>query len=40
MTDQLATVRALVATGLSVIPLPRPDAHHDGKRPLLLWTLR
>lgn len=37
-SEQLATVRALVATGLSVIPLPRPDAHHDGKRPTFPWS--
>jgi hypothetical protein len=23
--------------GLSVIPIPRPDTHHDGKRPVIAW---
>lgn len=36
-TEQLDAVRALVAAGLSVIPLPRPDADHDGKVPTIPW---
>lgn len=28
---------ALAARGLSVIPVPMPDAQHDGKRPVIAW---
>jgi len=28
---------ALRQLGLSVIPVPRPDAHHDGKKPIIAW---
>ena len=28
---------ALYERGLSVIPIPRPDGHHDGKRPTIAW---
>jgi hypothetical protein len=35
---QLARVRQLAAAGLAVIPLPRPDGDHDGKRPTFKWA--
>lgn len=34
----LDTALTLAARGLSVIPVPRPDADHDGKKPAIPWT--
>jgi hypothetical protein len=33
----LVVARQLLARGLSVIPVPRPDEHHDGKVPAIPW---
>jgi hypothetical protein len=32
-----AIARDLLALGLSVIPVPRPDEQHDGKVPIIAW---
>lgn len=34
----LEMARHLHALGLCVIPVPRPDGHHDGKRPSIAWS--
>jgi hypothetical protein len=36
-TTSLALARALLALKLSVIPVPRPDEQHDGKKPVIGW---
>lgn len=37
MNDTLEQARRLHAFGLTVIPVPRPDARHDGKVPAIAW---
>ena len=35
--ESLTLARAFVLRRFSVIPIPRPSAEHDGKRPTILW---
>lgn len=37
MADVLSTALDLAARGLTVIPVPRPDATHGGKKPTIRW---
>ena len=37
MANSVELALGLRARGLSVIPVPRPDARHDGKKPSISW---
>ncbi len=37
MSSSLDHALAMLARGLSVIPVPRPDGRHDGKVPAIAW---